>query len=105
MLLQMTADALTIGYPMRDKIEGIKTIKFYVFTTQSYDKIIITFFCYCAICRYTPSGQINTNLITFSDLRIVTTQKIIFQKFKEFEFHRSFQIDAYRSASDWFRPV
>ena len=44
MLLQMTADALTIGYPMKDKIEGIKTIKFYVFTTQSYDKIIITFF-------------------------------------------------------------
>ena len=33
MLLQMTADALTIGYPMKDKIEGIKTIKFYVFTT------------------------------------------------------------------------
>ena len=41
---QMMKDALTIGYPMKDKIEGIKTIKFYVFTTQSYDKIIITFF-------------------------------------------------------------
>ena len=44
MLLQMMTYALTIGYPMKDKIEGIKTIKFYVFTTQSYDKIIITFF-------------------------------------------------------------
>ena len=82
---QMMKDALTIGYPMKDKIEGIKTIKFYVFTTQSYDKIIITFFCYCAICRYTPSGQINTNLINFfSDLRVVTTQKLNFSENSDF---------------------
>ena len=82
---QMMKDALTIGYPMKDKIEGIKTIKFYVFTTQSYDKIIITFFCYCAICRYTPSGQINTNLINFfSDLRVVTTQKFNFSENSDF---------------------
>ena len=82
---QMMKDALTIGYPMKDKIEGIKTIKFYVFTTQSYDKIIITFFCYCAICRYTPSGQINTNLINFfSDLRVVTTHKFNFSYNSDF---------------------
>ena len=82
---QMMKDALTIGYSMKDKIEGIKTIKFYVFTTQSYDKIIITFFCYCAICRYTPSGQINTNLINFfSDLRVVTTQNFNFSENSDF---------------------
>ena len=85
MLLQMTADALTIGYPMRDKIEGIKTIKFYVFTTQSYDKIIITFFCYCAICRYTPSGQINTNLINFFRFKDSDHSKNHFSKIQKIQ--------------------